>query len=461
MLETVLTAFVEEVKKKVAEFEQEVTLHSDFRQLEDLMVSLTNQVLATTVTTVRERVLTRPAWVSALKRFGREHGLRFKGYRSTTVYVYPGLRMPLKSPYFVPRQKKRGRKKRGPNGRGIHLGLAVLGVVKRGSPQFVSDTGKLAVLCPSFDLANEVLRDRGISLNVKTIRRYCRDLGEVGLVHRGKISLRDEAALAGQTLVIGIDGGRIRERRPKRGRRKQGARHQGYHTNWKEPKLFTSYALDAQGKLVTAFPPIHDATMGNDDAVFAVLTAYLQHLDLGLVARIVFLGDGAPWIWPRVERLIEAFGLDRSRVYQVLDYAHAAQNLSEIVELVPLKHRQQTFRRWKTLLFYGRIAELGDAIRTTLKGGKRTRGVKKWRRYFQKHALRMQYHTFQTAHIPCGSGHVESAIRRVINLRLNAPGTLWTRKMAEYFLFLRSPLLSGRWQIFMKNVSRRWSPAFT
>jgi hypothetical protein len=339
--------------------------------------------------------------------------------------------------------------------------LAVLGFVNRGSPKFVSDIVKLAVLCPSFELANEVLRDRGIALNVKTIRRYCRDLGKVGLVHRGKISLADDTAIAGQTLVIGLDGGRLRERRPKRGRRKQGARRQGYHTNWKEPKLFTIYAVDAQGKLVTAFPPIHDATMGNDDAVFAVLTAYLHHLNLGSLARIVFLGDGAPWIWPRVERLIETFGLDRSLVYQVLDYAHAAQNLYEIVELVPPEHRQQTFRRWKTLLFYGQIAELGDAIRTTLKGRKRTRGLKKWRRYFHKHALRMQYHTFQIAHIPCGSGHVESAIRRVINLRLKAPGTFWTRKMAEYFLFLRSQLLSGRWQIFMKNVSRRWSPAFT
>ena len=54
-----------------------------------------------------------------------------------------------------------------------------------------------------------------------------------------------------------------------------------------------------------------------------------------------------------------------------------------------------------------------------------------------------------------GSGCVEGAIRRVINLRLKAPGTFWTPAMAECFLFLRSQLLSGRWSIFITNVATR------
>ncbi|CAK0772574.1 hypothetical protein CCP4SC76_5580019 [Gammaproteobacteria bacterium] len=48
--------------------------------------------------------------------------------------------------------------------------------------------------------------------------------------------------------------------------------------------------------------------------------------------------------------------------------------------------------------------------------------------------------------------HVESAIRRVINLRLKAPGTFWLKKMVECFLFLRSQLISGRWEIFMATL---------
>jgi hypothetical protein len=40
----------------------------------------------------------------------------------------------------------------------------------------------------------------------------------------------------------------------------------------------------------------------------------------------------------------------------------------------------------------------------------------------------------------------------VINLRLKAPGSFWTRPMAECFLFLRAQLLSGRWEIVLNNL---------
>ena len=66
----------------------------------------------------------------------------------------------------------------------------------------------------------------------------------------------------------------------------------------------------------------------------------------------------------------------------------------------------------------------------------------------------MQYARFRKLNLPCGSGAVESAIRRVINLRLKGPGLFWRRETAETFLFLRAQLLSGRWEIFLDNVTR-------
>ena len=65
----------------------------------------------------------------------------------------------------------------------------------------------------------------------------------------------------------------------------------------------------------------------------------------------------------------------------------------------------------------------------------------------------MQYEDFDRQGLPCGSGSVESAIRRVINLRLKAPGTFWTEAMAECFLFLRAQLVSGRWEIMLANLT--------
>ena len=67
----------------------------------------------------------------------------------------------------------------------------------------------------------------------------------------------------------------------------------------------------------------------------------------------------------------------------------------------------------------------------------------------------MKYRFFKSQDIPCGSGSVESAIRRVINLRLKSPGSFWLKDGAERFLFLRSQLISERWNIFMANVNNR------
>jgi hypothetical protein len=361
----------------------------------------------------------------------------------------------IRSPYFVRSQKKRGRKKAGPNGRGCHLGLALLGFVSRGSSTFVSWVVKMALLVPSYAIAREVLLDRGISLAVNSIRRWCRELGRLGIAHRGAISLTGQEDVTGTTLVIEVDGGRVRLRNPKRGKKARHQKRQGYHTPWKEPKLFTMYLVDAQGRILKDFPPIHDATTGDDEAVFNVMAGYLNQIERSGLARVVACGDGARWIWRRMEFLLNTWGVPADKIAQVVDYTHAKQNLQEIVALASAKQQKRLMKKWKALLFNGDIAGLGQAIRSALRGKQLLAGLKKWEDYFVRNAQRMQYRCFQAHHIPCGSGHVESAIRRVINLRLKAPGTFWTQDMAEYFLFLRSQLLSGRWKIFMKNVRRR------
>jgi hypothetical protein len=215
------------------------------------------------------------------------------------------------------------------------------------------------------------------------------------------------------------------------------------------------YLMDAQGQLLKEFSPVHDATMGNDDEVFALMAHYLDQLDLSVAERVVVCGDGARWIWLRVDSLMNDRGVSPDKLFQIVDYTHAKQNLQDIVDLLPLNRQKRMMKKWKTFLFQGDITGLGQSLKSALQGNALKKGLKKWNDYFVRNTQRMQYQSFQAQHLPCGSGHVESAIRRVINLRLKAPGTFWTQDMAEYFLFLRSQLLSGRWQIFMKNVTRR------
>jgi hypothetical protein len=315
-------------------------------------------------------------------------------------------------------------------------------------------------LSPSLEVAQEMLVGRGVTLDVKTIRRMCSELGGLGIAGRGQISLSGNEDLAGYTLVIGIDGGRLRERRRKRGRKKEGQKRQGYHTDWREPKLFTLYLVDAQGEVVKSFDPLHDATMGDHAAMFALLEQYLTALDLSAVSRIVFCGDGASWIWSDVENLCGKLSLVQGcPLYQVLDYTHAKQNLQVIIDLLPRSLKGKPLLKlsqaWKTMLWEGDIQGLYTQITQYLKGNMKKKALKKWRDFFDGNQQRLQYATFQSLHIPCGSGCVESAIRRIINLRLKSAGTFWTKAMAECFLFLRSQLLSGRWSTFLHNVTRQ------
>ena len=454
MLDTILQAFLEKVKTKVAELEQELLATYNFMAFEKALTALMNDFSATLSQWLLQDFLSNPLVLVALKQVAARRGMRFKEYRSLNLRLINGQTITVSSPYFIKAPSKRGSKKRGPNGRGAHLGLGILGFVGYGSPSFVSEVVKMAVLCPSFEVVKAVMAERGIAIDVKTVRRLCQDLGKAGMVFRGGISLSGTEKLAGYTLVIGIDGGRLRERRKKRRPKKEGQKRRGYHTDWREPKLFTIYLLNEQGEKVKEFAPLHDATMGGHKAMFELLTRYLDALDLREVQRVVFCGDGAAWIWGGVEELVTKLGVTSEQIYQVVDYTHAMQNLQEIIELVPAKAQKQT-KGWAELLWQGDMAGLKQGIGEVLTGKKQEQALKKWQNYFARHEKRMSYEQFKANHLPCGSGAVESAIRRVINLRLKAAGTFWTREMAECFLWLRSQLVSGRWHIVMKNIWRK------
>jgi hypothetical protein len=446
-----------------ASLEQLLSESLDFASLERAVNGALSHIGGYVLGQLLESVLSAPTMLSRLQREGARRGLKLKTRaRSVRLRFGQGQHIEVEVPYFAKTQPKGGRmKRRGRAVCGSYLGLEALGFLKRCSPALVSEAVELALLSPSFAVAHGVLQRRGVELDVKTLRGLCAALGEAGLAERGSVSLAGDEQLSGRTLVIGIDGGRLRERRPKRGRRAAGLKRQGYHSDWKEPKLLTIYAQTHEGKIDPEFTPLHDATLGDHEALFALLQRYLHALPLEEVERIVFCGDGASWIWNGVEKLRTQGVLSKEKVWQVLDYTHAKQNLHALFELVPASRCDEALRlRWREWLWQGEQAALKkDIVRVITTRKRRKQALRKWQNYFVDNAQRMRYRRFADAGLPCGSGHVESAIRRVINLRLKAPGTFWTRKMGECFLFLRSQLISGRWQPMLDNVTRRTANA--
>ena len=145
----------------------------------------------------------------------------------------------------------------------------------------------------------------------------------------------------------------------------------------------------------------------------------------------------------------------------MLDYTHARQNLQEIIDLAPAGKQASFAGKAEYFLWNGHIDALKKSIEETITGkSKCKQALEKFENYFTHNSKRMQYAKFKQEGLPCGSGQVESAIRRVINLRLKSPGTFWTKDMAECFLFLRSQLISGRWKIFTGNLTALMRRAF-
>lgn len=55
----------------------------------------------------------------------------------------------------------------------------------------------------------------------------------------------------------------------------------------------------------------------------------------------------------------------------------------------------------------------------------------------------------------CGSGIIESGIRRIINLRFKNASTFWKVDIVENLYFLRAVLLAKRWDLFINNLVKQ------
>lgn len=53
----------------------------------------------------------------------------------------------------------------------------------------------------------------------------------------------------------------------------------------------------------------------------------------------------------------------------------------------------------------------------------------------------------------CGSGIIESAIRRIINLRFKNAATFWDKSTVEKLFCLRAALLARRWDNLIRNIA--------
>jgi hypothetical protein len=348
--------------------------------------------------------------------------------------------------------------------------LAVLGIAAGVTPALAAEICRQVTDSDSVRAGRAALAQRGIDLGHKQTLRIVNSFSRRAVEQRDRWVARMRAApaqsgpLRGRRVAIAVDGGRLRQRCPARcGRRRKETGHRRYDAPWCEPKLLTIYVLDDKGSVIDTYAPVYDGTLGDADALFQMLLAYLKALGGHEAQQLVMLGDGAKWIWERYNQLVKDLGIPADRVAQVIDWPHAVATLHSIADARrwPAGARDAWLRRAKNLLHKGRIAELLKAI-DELAVGRRAKDVSQHRDYFARNVARMQYEAFVAAKVPTGSGIVESAIRRVVNMRMKSNGMFWLEINAQGMLLLRAYLKAGHFDCLVDWSTAEaipwWSP---
>ena len=180
--------------------------------------------------------------------------------------------------------------------------------------------------------------------------------------------------------------GRVRLRERRRGKTKKGRKR--FAPKWREPRLFIIYAVDDEGRMADDFTPVIDGTLESCDQLFALLLAYLRGFKLTEAARVLFVADGAAWIWRRIPRLVKSLGLQEENVQQLIDFWHAMEYLGKIAESKSLKGPRKThwLKIQKKRLWRGEIGTVVEEIQSLL-GPQKTKDQKTWLNYFITHGL--------------------------------------------------------------------------
>lgn len=214
---------------------------------------------------------------------------------------------------------------------------------------------------------------------------------------------------------------------------------------WKEIKIGRLFLASHQVKEVSKNRNIirysdYVVSLGNVKPFFEKMESRLD----GYEGPLVFLNDGASWIWNWVE---DAY----PKAIQILDYFHAMEYLNGFAEAYYTDPKQKG--HW--------VKTMGDLLNTdcvervieahlhlktrdsTLHGEAKEK-LNALLSYYENNKRRMLYGTYREKGYLVGSGPIESANRNVIQKRLKLSGQRWTEQGAQHMACLRAFIKSMR-----------------
>jgi hypothetical protein len=162
--------------------------------------------------------------------------------------------------------------------------LEALGIADRVSPATRSARALHVVPAASYREAAARLARRGLTCDVSSLVRLSTATAEASTRLRDaalaaalSLPVSPHGPLAGKRVRISLDGGRVRTRRRRRGRKTAQGRH-GFSTPWRAPRLLVIDILEEQGQPDRLRLPLYDVLIGDAEAVWALLIGDLRRL---------------------------------------------------------------------------------------------------------------------------------------------------------------------------------------
>jgi hypothetical protein len=391
-----------------------------------------------------KEVVSNPVFISQMQELATSQRLGKLQKRFVNLQLRTGTFLKLETHYarVVPKSVVGSR----------YLGLRYWGVIDHAGPSYYAQVSKFSVLCGSFEIVKEVLSGLQIGGSLKRIRSLAMAVSKKCLSKRVECMVSKSDNVGGKRVIISTDGGRIRTRQYHAEKNQAGTHHK-FATPWKEPKLLVITIIDENGKTERAELPIYDATFG-EEGLFRLLGEYLKALNIKEVREVQVIADGALWIWNNAKKLLLELGVAEENIVETLDYYHAVEHPSILTELLPKTKqavKKSLFKEFKELLRAGKVGEIIEKTRTQVK--RVSKKMKTQIAYFEKNQARLDYPAYRAKKWLCGSGIIESGVRRMINLRFKSASCFWKQENPDGLIFLRCALLSGRWKFVMHTIT--------
>jgi hypothetical protein len=321
------------------------------------------------------------------------------------------------------------------------------------SPGLAKMTDRAAAAVP-FDAAAKLVGElAGISMSGERARRRAEadgaaaaaviEAGAAAIAARHVVPL-PPAGTAPDMLYICVDGTGVpviaAETDGRDGKGEDGKAHT------REVKLcccFTQTSLDEKGR------PVRDprsssylVTFGPAARFGVLMAAEARRRGAGRIRQLVFLGDGAAWIWNLAARHFP-------EATQIVDLYHAREHLHDLARLLEFMlgdHKQAWLEERLADLDDGDIPAICAAARAFPLAGKKAADLDTALGYFEHNAHRMRYAHYRKLGMFVGSGAVEAACKSIVAQRCKLSGMRWTVSGASAILTLRCMEASDRWE---------------